>query len=339
MGANDRLRDAARQRLMDAVNLAASRELAYSNLQTVDEDCIAAAITAAVMTGLEHAVLMGPRPDVEFSDPYEPPLGGAEVERAGLEKLERDWPYVPPKEKQAAGLDRAVREPEPERAGLPWEGKPDEDGDRVRVNTNSRRAVVTCAGDDRSKAAVVEAAEVPAMARALYAAAGLPWPGDEVERLRAEVAERRERVLEMSAAARQWRQDASDADARAARACDEARAQADVLQAALETVAAERDRLRERVKELESAGCMPEVMAVVEAFEEPATVGWDARLATRARDLVNAVRSGKRCGLHPATVEVLKAVHECMSDTPRVRTAVIRWREASSPDLPREGGE
>jgi hypothetical protein len=215
----------------------------YSDMADEDDEAVSRAITAAVMTGLEYVELEGPRPYAEFSDPYEPPLGGR---------------------------------------GEPWESKPNAHGDRVEVGAVDGDVSITAVEPDgEHRTAHVHPRDIPAMCRAAYQAAGLPWPGDEVE------------------------------------------------------------RLRERVRELESATCMPEVMAVVEAWGPHGSAGTlDLDVLGHALDaLRDAVRSGKRCGLHPATVELLRAVHECMSDTPRVRTAVIRWREAGCPDLPREGGE
>jgi hypothetical protein len=245
MGANDMLRA--------AVEEAARGELAHSNLQPVDDDCIAGAIAAGVMAGLEHVELEGPRPDAEFSDPYEPPLGGG---------------------------------------GRAWESRPNAYGDRVEVGTVEGDVSITAVEPDgEHRTAHVHPRDIPAMCRAAYQAAGLPWPGDEVE------------------------------------------------------------RLRERVRELESATCMPEVMAVVEAwrsYEHYVMRGFQMEMEKPVRALVDAVRSGKRCGLHPATVRLLrmaKRMHDVTSSQDQVRARdelmyqVVDWAVAGCPDLPREGGE
>jgi hypothetical protein len=135
--------------------------------------------------------------------------------------------------------------------------------------------------DGEHRTAHVHPRDIPALCRAMYQAAGLPWPGAEVE------------------------------------------------------------RLRERVRELESATCMPEVMAVVKAWrgvERRGMRGFQMDLDKPLRALVDAVRSGKRCGLHPATVEVLRAVAADDPGLVSLAWAAKGWEAAGKPDLPREGG-
>jgi hypothetical protein len=250
----------ANDRLRAAVHRAAMQRMEVYNTGIHG---IASAITAGVMAGLEHVELEGPRPDAEHAGEGEPALGGG---------------------------------------GEAWESEPDRDGDRVMVRPSDTGGV-WLAVDDKAEhcrmACIVHIAEVPHMCRAVYEAGRLPWPGDEVE------------------------------------------------------------RLRERVRELESATCMPEVMAVVKAWrgvERRGMRGFQMDLDKPLRALVEAVRSGKRCGLHPATVEVLDELYEAWKETdgfdprfplngedaPRLAEKLAkRLGEAMDRDrhLPREGGE
>jgi hypothetical protein len=99
--------------------------------------------------------------------------------------------------------------------------------------------------------------------------------------------------------------------------------------------------------EAAESGCMPEVMAVVEAWGElPGAT--DIRVLGDALDaLRNAIRSGKRCGLHPAT-EVLKRARAVVDQRPHCGTFMrehpllseaIKCLEVELRNLPREGGE
>jgi hypothetical protein len=245
MGANNRLRDAVYQAALGSMR-------SYSDMADEDDEAVSRAITAAVMTGLEHVELEGPRPYAEFSDPYEPPMGG------GVKV---------------------------------WESKPNAHGDRVEVGAVQGDVSITAVEPDgEHRTAHAHPRDIPALCRAMYQAAGLPWPGDEVE------------------------------------------------------------RLRERVRELESATCMPEVMAVVEAwrsYEHYVMRGFQMEMEKPVRALVEAVRSGKRCGLHPAT-EVLKRARAVVDQRPHCGTFMreypllseaIKYLEVELRNLPREGGE
>jgi hypothetical protein len=244
----------ASDRLREAVYQAAlGTMLSHSDMADQDDEAVSRAITAAVMTGLGYVEAEGPRPYAEHAGEGEPPLG-----------------------------------PDP------WGSSPDGDGDNAYMSRDGG-AVLVSVWKKRTRmeyGAHVRKTEIPAMCRAAYQAAGLPWPGGEVE------------------------------------------------------------RLRERVRELESATCMPEVMAVVEAWGPHGSAGTlDLDVLGHALDalrdaLRDAVRSGKRCGLHPATVEVLRASRAwCDEKIYHVQRnddwgcAAKRWQDAGYPDLPREGGE
>jgi chromosome segregation ATPase len=184
---------------------------------------------------------------------------------------------------------------------------------------------------------VVEAAEVPAMARAAYQAAGLPWPGDEVERLRERVRELEVELddvaetLECSRAhvpkeVRKMRQELRERvdDLNAARA-DLKRLQGGFFNIEINTLMEENNKFREHIEKLSAeltdtkegrrearlrrALVESRLNEAAEMLEcEPEQVPEQVRRLTdeckRAIESERAVRSViSQSGLHPATVE------------------------------------
>jgi hypothetical protein len=307
MGASDRLREAVEE----AAGAELRECLLYdTGLLARDREAIRGAITAGVMTGLEHVELEGPRPYAEHAGEGEPALGPGWKAIAN-----RDGSDLPIIHLLAEG--DVLRGAGATHDGIAWDIYAEREADdrsRARVLVGGQTVADITVHPNGSPlsdetqgitAALVWGA-IRAVRRDRLRDAGLPWPGDELEGPRpdAEFSDPYEPPL----------------------GGDEV------------------ERLRERVRELEAAGCWPEVMAVVEAHGawDRGKAGADRALHKACLGLRNAVRSGKRCGLHPATVRLLEAVlDDAATDmvTGHVSKRICDWEAAGKPDLPREGGE